>query len=79
MTDTAPRPQKSEQLQASEEITEVAPGILRTQLPANLTGLGHVNIIGSVVFSGMSGTAIADADGGGAIDAGQSLYPGPLA
>ena len=44
MTDTAPRPQKSEQLQASEEITEVAPGILRTQLPANLTGLGHVNM-----------------------------------
>src|ERR1700752_5235264 len=26
-------------------------------------GLGHVNIIGSVIFSGMSGTAIADAAG----------------
>src|SRR5690606_41263369 len=24
-------------------------------------GLGHVNVVGSVVFSGMSGTAIADA------------------
>jgi TRAP-type C4-dicarboxylate transport system permease large subunit len=31
-------------------------------------GLGHVNIIGSVVFSGMSGTAIADAAGLGAIE-----------
>jgi hypothetical protein len=26
-------------------------------------GLGHVNIVGSVIFSGMSGTAIADAAG----------------
>ena len=26
-------------------------------------GLGHVNIIGSVIFAGMSGTAIADAAG----------------
>ena len=26
-------------------------------------GLGHVNIVGSVVFAGMSGTAIADAAG----------------
>ena len=26
-------------------------------------GLGHVNIIGSVIFAGMSGTAIADAGG----------------
>jgi TRAP-type C4-dicarboxylate transport system permease large subunit len=31
-------------------------------------GLGQVNIIGSVVFSGMSGTAIADAAGLGAIE-----------
>src|SRR5258705_6052041 len=31
-------------------------------------GLGHVNIIGSVIFSGMSGTAIADAAGLGAIE-----------
>ena len=42
-TDT-PRPLKSEQLQATDEIVEVAPGILRTQLPANITGLGHVNM-----------------------------------
>ncbi len=26
-------------------------------------GLGHVNILGSVIFAGMSGTAIADAGG----------------
>src|SRR5258706_4790021 len=31
-------------------------------------GLAHVNIIGSVIFSGMSGTAIADAAGLGTID-----------
>jgi TRAP-type C4-dicarboxylate transport system permease large subunit len=31
-------------------------------------GLGHVNIVGSVVFSGMSGTAIADAAGLGSIE-----------
>jgi TRAP-type C4-dicarboxylate transport system permease large subunit len=31
-------------------------------------GLGHVNVIGSVVFAGMSGTAIADAAGIGTIE-----------
>src|SRR3712207_7065460 len=31
-------------------------------------GLGQVNIIGSVIFSGMSGTAIADAAGPGTIE-----------
>ncbi|HVF64600.1 MAG TPA: TRAP transporter large permease [Casimicrobiaceae bacterium] len=31
-------------------------------------GLGHVNIIGSVIFSGLSGTAIADAAGLGTIE-----------
>lgn len=31
-------------------------------------GLGHVNIVGSVIFSGMSGTAIADAAGMGTIE-----------
>src|SRR5207248_8558576 len=31
-------------------------------------GLGHVNIIGSVIFAGMSGTAIADAAGLGPIE-----------
>src|SRR3954470_2052199 len=31
-------------------------------------GLGHVNIVGSVIFAGMSGTAIADAAGLGTIE-----------
>src|SRR5437868_10464349 len=31
-------------------------------------GLGHVNVIGSVIFAGMSGTAIADAAGLGTIE-----------
>lgn len=37
------RPPKQEQEPASDEITEVAPGVLRAQLPINLPGLGHVN------------------------------------
>ena len=41
--DDRPRPTKQEQEQASTEVTEVAPGVLRTQLPINLPGLGHVN------------------------------------
>ncbi len=41
--DRADRPTKQEQEPASEEITEVGPGILRLQLPVNLPGLGHVN------------------------------------
>ena len=34
---------KQEQEDASDEITEVAPGIRRLQLPIDFTGLGHVN------------------------------------
>ena len=34
---------KQEQEPATDEITEVAPGVLRTQLPVELPGLGHVN------------------------------------
>jgi glyoxylase-like metal-dependent hydrolase (beta-lactamase superfamily II) len=36
-------PSKQEQELATEEITEVAPGIIRMQLPIAFTGLGHVN------------------------------------
>ncbi|MDX2380653.1 MAG: MBL fold metallo-hydrolase [Acidimicrobiia bacterium] len=39
----SPRPRKQEQEDASEEISEVAPGVLRAQLPISLPGLGHVN------------------------------------
>ena len=31
-------------------------------------GLGHVNVVGSVIFAGMSGTAVADAGGLGNIE-----------
>src|SRR5204862_8161426 len=31
-------------------------------------GLGHVNVVGSMIFAGMSGTAIADAAGLGTIE-----------
>jgi glyoxylase-like metal-dependent hydrolase (beta-lactamase superfamily II) len=37
------RTPKQEQESASTEITEVAPGILRAQLPISMPGLGHVN------------------------------------
>lgn len=42
VTDTA-RPPKSEKLKATTDITELAPNVLRTQLPIDLPGLGHVN------------------------------------
>lgn len=35
--------QRQEKEEATEEITEVAPGVLRLQLPIDFTGLGHVN------------------------------------
>lgn len=38
-----PRPTRQEQEPASDEITEVATGVLRLQLPIDLPGLGHVN------------------------------------
>jgi glyoxylase-like metal-dependent hydrolase (beta-lactamase superfamily II) len=40
---TTERPRRQEQEPASAEITEMAPGILRSQLPISLPGLGHVN------------------------------------
>jgi glyoxylase-like metal-dependent hydrolase (beta-lactamase superfamily II) len=41
--DNAPRPPKQEQEDATTDVTEVAPGVLRTQLPISMPGLGHVN------------------------------------
>ena len=58
MTETA-RPPKQEQEDASSEITEVAPGILRLQLPISLPGLGHVNTY-----------ALEDGDGFALVDPG---------
>lgn len=48
------RPPKSEQLPASDEVIEVAPGVLRMQLPIWMPGLGHVNMYGLVDDSGLT-------------------------
>jgi glyoxylase-like metal-dependent hydrolase (beta-lactamase superfamily II) len=49
-----PRPKKQEQEPASEEVTEVAPGVLRMQLPIWMPGLGHVNMYGLVDDRGLA-------------------------
>jgi glyoxylase-like metal-dependent hydrolase (beta-lactamase superfamily II) len=58
VTDTQParakRPPKQEQEPASEEVTEVAPGVLRMQLPIWMPGLGHVNMYGLVDDRGLA-------------------------
>lgn len=53
---------KQEQLPATHDILEVAPGVLQMQLPIEFTGLGHVNMYGlpdrrglAVVDPGMPG------------------------
>lgn len=53
----APRPPKQEQEDASTDVTEVAPGILRTQLPISMPGLGHVNCY---VLEDERGIAVVD-------------------
>ncbi len=69
MTDTQPRarPPRQEQEPASEEVTEVAPGVLRMQLPIWMPGLGHVNMYGlvddrgiAVVDPGLPGPAVVE-------------------
>jgi glyoxylase-like metal-dependent hydrolase (beta-lactamase superfamily II) len=57
VTDTAPRPKKQEQLPASDQILEIAPGVLRTQLPISIPGLGHVNMY---VLEDERGVAVVD-------------------
>ena len=57
------RPRKQEQEDATTDITEVAPGVLRMQLPINFSGLGHVNCY-----------ALEDKDGFTIVDPGM---PGP--
>ena len=57
MTDTQPkatRPPRQEQEPASEEVTEVSPGVLRMQLPIWMPGLGHVNMYGLVDERGLT-------------------------
>lgn len=58
-------PTKQEQQPASDAISEVAPGVLRLQLPIQLPGLGHVNCY-----------ALEDGHGFALVDPG---LPGPTA
>ena len=37
------RPRRQEQEPATADVTEVAAGVLRSQLPIDMPGLGHVN------------------------------------
>jgi glyoxylase-like metal-dependent hydrolase (beta-lactamase superfamily II) len=53
----APRKPKQEQEEATTDITEVAPGIVRTELPISMPGLGHVNCY---VLEDESGIAVVD-------------------
>ncbi len=50
----ATRPKKSEQESASVEIVEVAPNVIRMQLPIWLPGLGHVNMYGLIDDKGIA-------------------------
>ncbi|MCZ7528100.1 MAG: MBL fold metallo-hydrolase [Acidimicrobiia bacterium] len=52
--DARERPRKQEQEPASPEVTEVAPGVLRMQLPIWMPGLGHVNMYGLVDERGLA-------------------------
>src|SRR4029079_9151039 len=49
-----PKPHKQEQEPASEEITEVAPNVIRMQLPIWMPGLGHVNMYGLLDDRGLA-------------------------
>lgn len=58
------RPLKQEQQAASDEVTEVGPGVLRLQIPILFSGLGHVNCYAllddrgaTLVDAGMPGRA----------------------
>ena len=52
-----PLPDRQEKRSAAEEITEVAEGVYRAQLPIILPGLGHVNCY---VFEDEAGFAVVD-------------------
>jgi glyoxylase-like metal-dependent hydrolase (beta-lactamase superfamily II) len=64
MSPPPPKPRKQEQEGARDEVTEVAPGVLRLELPIRMPGLGHVNCYAlldergaAVVDPGMPGQA----------------------
>lgn len=49
-----PKYTKQEQEPASDVVTEIAPNVLRMQLPINFTGLGHVNMYGLIDDKGVA-------------------------
>jgi glyoxylase-like metal-dependent hydrolase (beta-lactamase superfamily II) len=49
-----PRPHKQEQDPASSEVVEVAPNVIRMQLPIWMPGLGHVNTYGLLDDHGLA-------------------------
>jgi glyoxylase-like metal-dependent hydrolase (beta-lactamase superfamily II) len=51
---SAPRPHKQEQDPASSDVTEVAPRVIRMQLPIWMPGLGHVNMYGLLDDRGLA-------------------------
>jgi glyoxylase-like metal-dependent hydrolase (beta-lactamase superfamily II) len=51
------RPRRQEQERATADVTEVAPGVLRCQLPIDMPGLGHVNCY---VLEDERGAAVVD-------------------
>ena len=56
---TAQKPRRQEQETAREEVSEVAPGVLRMELPISMPGLGHVNCY-----------ALIDSEGAALVDPG---------
>ena len=48
------RPPKQEQEPASEEVSELGPGVIRMQLPIWMPGLGHVNMYGLLDDRGLA-------------------------
>ena len=57
MSESPPRPRRQEQERASSDVVEVAPGILRAQLPIDMPGLGHTNCY---VIEDERGVAVVD-------------------
>ena len=53
------KPHRQEQESPRREISEVAPGVLRMQLPIHMPGLGHVNMY-----------ALLDGNGAAVVDPG---------
>src|SRR5688500_4831749 len=54
---TVVKPPKQEQERATAEITELGPGVLRSQLPIDMPGLGHVNMY---ILEDERGIAVVD-------------------